>query len=101
ATSLVFYPLSLHDALPILRPASSPLDHDAENSRCRSAPRLQLDAGDFWLPRTLDPPELTYGYQSRYPEMEPDFLEVPTCPLFIRSEEHTSELQSRENLVCR
>src|SRR5690606_39355899 len=25
----------------------------------------------------------------------------PACPIPIRSEEHTSELQSRENLVCR
>src|SRR5690606_42040364 len=29
-----------------------------------------------------------------------DFLSMP-CSFSIRSEEHTSELQSRENLVCR
>src|SRR5690606_41037453 len=26
---------------------------------------------------------------------------APRCDAFLRSEEHTSELQSRENLVCR
>src|SRR5207302_7216221 len=33
-----------------------------------------------------------------------NFLKVPSPPRFpvaLRSEEHTSELQSRENLVCR
>src|SRR2546427_8075384 len=32
---------------------------------------------------------------------EADFLEQKDCPPGIRSEEHTSELQSQSNLVCR
>src|SRR5690606_28194249 len=41
-----------------------------------------------------------------HPRLMPDFWEFPTVsmglgPLAARSEEHTSELQSRENLVCR
>src|SRR5690606_41313948 len=32
--------------------------------------------------------------------ISPSFRSTPPCPL-SRSEEHTSELQSRENLVCR
>src|SRR5207302_11154932 len=35
------------------------------------------------------------------PEREPDAEAVRAARPLIRSEEHTSELQSRENLVCR
>src|SRR5436309_5030686 len=61
-----FYTLSLHDALPILRLASSM--NAAVSARFADAAR---------------------------------FSTMRRWPLRIRSEEHTSELQSRENLVCR
>src|SRR5262249_61245221 len=65
------YPLSLHDALPISRAA------DAADHRRRCRPRAALRRGDpVPLVRALRPGD-------------------------PRSEEHTSELQSLTNLVCR
>src|SRR5690606_41949538 len=81
---------SLHDALPILVPCSSllaALPHGV-------APLLEgmrLD-GDFQLSASLE-------YDSTQPDaMESTLALSNRCR---RSEEHTSELQSRENLVCR
>src|SRR5690606_41969094 len=78
------YPLSLHDALPIswvsipslLKMSASSLIRAILTSRCVFSMTLAASAtlieGALWVPATM-----------------------------IRSEEHTSELQSRENLVCR
>src|SRR5262249_57050855 len=79
------FPLSLHDALPISglvvdlgEPTGGPLQ-----SR---------------LARTLRDPSLVVGYwvpdQRRY-------VDEAGRPLRRRSEEHTSELQSLTNIVCR
>src|SRR5690606_41235500 len=82
------YPLSLHDALPILRPAEIDavrghllrfLDHAR-----RMQKRLRRNAADV----QTDAAERRPALDQRDVESE-------------RSEEHTSELQSRENLVCR
>src|SRR2546427_3616597 len=49
--------------------------------------------------RTLDRPGRHAGEQPQHPA--PDIADV-ACPLAMsRSEEHTSELQSQSNLVCR
>src|SRR5439155_20282812 len=72
------YPLSLHDALPI-----SP--HD-----------LGPDAGSPGRRDRLVEAELAVGLQA---PPDPDLAE-PVQEL-LRSEEHTSELQSRGHLVCR
>src|SRR5690606_40741824 len=73
------YTLSLHDALPILVGLSQPQVGPASRS--------------IWS--VLLPPGTTrsaaYSYEAI--SMEVFFI--------LRSEEHTSELQSRENLVCR
>src|SRR5438093_10347137 len=68
----VIYTLSLHDALPICR-------HDRLRRRClRREPHVIADRiGD------------DDGIRRRY------------TPALTRSEEHTSELQSLTNLVCR
>src|SRR5690606_41338197 len=80
------HPLSLHDALPIYRMLSQPSLHTKRpyarstvNDRVRTVCRFYAWAqGRGWI------------------ESLPfHFVEVR------RSEEHTSELQSRENLVCR
>src|SRR3712207_9481942 len=72
------YTLSLHDALPIwaMRPSTTIHVND-------SVSRFQI-AGVLWLLRG-------YAHQAlRSGSVSP-----------IRSEEHTSELQSRQYLVCR
>src|SRR5690606_41678161 len=90
ATPSSLYPLSLHDALPILvilEPQARLLPHRVlslpvhqvllanQAHRALLIPALQA----LWFP----------AHQAPAPETE------------LRSEEHTSELQSRENLVCR
>src|SRR5690606_40660071 len=76
-------PLSLHDALPIYQPYGHPA-YLAPGERA-------LGVG---APAT--PPQPTNARYAPTP--------APSAPLShedTRSEEHTSELQSRENLVCR
>src|SRR5258707_4824988 len=65
------YTLSLHDALPILRIA-------------------------YEQHRQILPAE---GFQKSILDATADALHMP--PIVLRSEEHTSELQSRQYLVCR
>src|SRR5690606_41790503 len=75
------YPLSLHDALPISRPSKA----------CASPLRKHSLFLSVWRRR---PGSCVGAFSERLP------LEVRGgCR--DRSEEHTSELQSRENLVCR
>src|SRR5690606_41696609 len=79
------YTLSLHDALPILRHARSVRVEGAH----RRHQFCQLFIGLFNFIRVGTVTGITQHPQ-RYVEH-----------LAHRSEEHTSELQSRENLVCR
>src|SRR3712207_7021417 len=72
------YTLSLHDALPI--------SADPE--------RLDRERDEASLPRPR-PPAVRGGYLLPLPGLE------LTVPGQERSEEHTSELQSRQYLVCR
>src|SRR5690606_41760285 len=76
------YTLSLHDALPILHRAAAPAHQRLHRGHPRGG---QVDHG-LVLDRELllDQRPLQVGGE-----------------LQTRSEEHTSELQSRENLVCR
>src|SRR5690606_39323839 len=87
------YPLSLHDALPIsLRPPLA-IDHDVTAASHHSTvlrPDSPHDDAPHESPE-CDGSATDQGWQSEPP------LPVP----WPRSEEHTSELQSRENLVCR
>src|SRR5258707_5629498 len=66
------YTLSLHDALPIFTPHVNPTDNKSMNSRYPGDPAgTQTDRASAVITRE------------------------------VRSEEHTSELQSRQYLVCR
>src|SRR3712207_7903022 len=67
------YTLSLHDALPIYRPVSTSFEH-----------ALQLPAE-----------------MASFHENAPSIDIIGVNSYYIRSEEHTSELQSRQYLVCR
>src|SRR5690606_41914527 len=91
-------PLPLHDALPIsaVIPSTTtasnvdPTRYDLSGSPLQGLP-------DFCFPdREPDPTPEPDPDPS--PDPQPGMLVGPTN---TRSEEHTSELQSRENLVCR
>src|SRR5690606_39738440 len=93
-----FYTLSLHDALPILgeRTCPAPARSDAPPwaravAWAQAAAHAELAAPFrrrcFWAARTWEGAQ-----QGRTPNPPPPE---------VRSEEHTSELQSRENIVCR
>src|SRR5690606_41338076 len=83
------YTLSLHDALPILLPAQthSLLHSKDRKARIRSAGQKNCQCGCLHLLRL---PTQQVTAQSAFYRQK-----------LSRSEEHTSELQSRENLVCR
>src|SRR3712207_7907709 len=80
------YTLSLHDALPIL--GQVPLTYD------RAPTGRPHDPKDRFTDRYVDEaitPLFPFGFGKTYTEFT----------LSDRSEEHTSELQSRQYLVCR
>src|SRR5690606_41848586 len=77
----LFYTLSLHDALPISFPDS---DAGASTPSTSAAISKPPSAGST----PTSPPSPNSGSPK-------------SCATSPRSEEHTSELQSRENLVCR
>src|SRR5206468_12396766 len=74
-----FYPLSLHDALPIFRERT--VSCSFQNRPGSALPNRETD------------PDLPVNLR---PDRPGQFGPRPT-----RSEEHTSELQSRSDLVCR
>src|SRR5438067_10760569 len=60
---------------------------------------LQLIAGAHVAVVNLLDPEVTHFHASRH--LQNSFLKTYTVTGGVRSEEHTSELQSRFDLVCR
>src|SRR3712207_6950878 len=80
------YTLSLHDALPILR--RTPRARPSRCSRCVEARGRRPDSRSRPCPAHSAP--------ARRPPAPHRSLHLPA-----RSEEHTSELQSRQYLVCR
>src|SRR5690606_41032480 len=87
-----FYPPSLHDALPIYR-APGPLA-----ARGVPAGRLQRDRPQRLRRAGGGRPAAAAAHLGG---TDPHGGGLPLLRLVVRSEEHTSELQSRENLVCR
>src|SRR5205085_6403594 len=86
------YTLSLHDALPIYPDLEVVIKHGGELVRIvdnKSGQKWDLDAVKY----TLSMAEMPDGLKIELPGKEP-FVSP-------RSEEHTSELQSQSNLVCR
>src|SRR3712207_7158692 len=75
------YPLSLHDALPIWR-----------SGRQYALPVQYAGAGDRLVVRPQRWQHATWWRNFRTPQ---------PVTVRLRSEEHTSELQSRQYLVCR
>src|SRR5690606_40271363 len=99
STASDLYPLSLHDALPISRlkligpPPPEPV-----------SPVVPLLVLLVVSPVPFEPPLPVVVLPLEEP-FEPFEPLLPELAMFVRpsprSEEHTSELQSRENLVCR
>src|SRR5699024_11692349 len=86
------YALSLHDALPILAPGPSTLSTAPTGPRCSCCaftPSGWCCPLRFWCSPALWPRSTTSTTRP------PGWTAPP------RSEEHTSELQSRFDLVCR
>src|SRR5690606_40546098 len=82
------YTLSLHDALPICAEAVGQTEHDGVDRM------IALDAAA----KIGVAAELVAIIRAHQPVV---VQRVPQTGNALRSEEHTSELQSRENLVCR
>src|SRR5207302_10481845 len=95
------YPLSLHDALPI----SNPIGAIASVAMLlRYGLRLTeaADAVDQAIRAVLDAGARTRDIaEPGAPAIGTREMGERIAGVVLRSEEHTSELQSRENLVCR
>src|SRR5690606_40069601 len=86
--------LSLHDALPILHPLASWNDGRGDAIAVAWKARAGISTGRLRCPQDGKLRLQVEGGRAV------DFR-ISALPLHNRSEEHTSELQSRENLVCR
>src|SRR5690606_41210602 len=97
----VIYTLSLHDALPISEEFEAAVYALEEGE---VSPPVVTDAGTHFIkvtrkieaePPTYDERKDVIADQLKRMQAETTYVTM------LRSEEHTSELQSRENLVCR
>src|SRR5699024_12656389 len=80
------YTLSLHDALPISKKLQSELNKQFDKN-------LKVDG--IWGTKTKQSiAAIKYGAKGK-------LTKTLQAALYLRSEEHTSELQSRFDLVCR
>src|SRR5690606_40274962 len=85
---------SLHDALPILIARSAPQPSRARPTADASANSITAALySASQVPRDSPPPAMPRASTQPWPRL--------ASRRSRRSEEHTSELQSRENLVCR
>src|SRR5690606_41793200 len=87
----VCFLLSVHDALPI----STVINIDGGDIRFKNSQRVfQPEEGNHSV---FHKPEVVDHIKSKATKDHTDTRQK----IWLRSEEHTSELQSRENLVCR
>src|SRR2546422_8049854 len=91
-----FYPLPLHDALPILRIALFVF-----GSRFLLSSRQHTWVNPSHRPALGREQPERRGCRRRSPPLPWSWLATVRCNRHQRSEEHTSELQSRLHLVCR
>src|SRR5690606_41400294 len=98
STPTVIYPLSLHDALPILSSIRE-LGKEFAERNPRLAPFLAVEGQDPDVERLLEGFAFLTGRLRQ--KLDDELPELTHSLMALRSEEHTSELHSRENLVCR
>src|SRR5699024_11472805 len=89
------YTLSLHDALPISGTRRIP------HTRWFQGFMMNGTEPDEVVVETRFKSPRTHGALTEYARRRGDFAIVAAAVAFDRSEEHTSELQSRFDLVCR
>src|SRR5690606_41737935 len=94
------FPLSLHDALPISARAFRTLQRQLRHRARRIAELLRLRATQRMLDRPMHQ-QVRIAPDRRGEVRVRLQREAEVADVLRRSEEHTSELQSRENLVCR
>src|SRR5690606_41747024 len=96
ASTTEFRTLSLHDALPICGAGSFWDPHHLK----RNNEAIRLEPGRYFTDAIS---EEAIHQLDRHHAQNPDkpFFQYVAYTAPHRSEEHTSELQSRENLVCR
>src|SRR5699024_11712603 len=92
------YTLSLHDALPILRPQNG--------DTTSTAPSQMFPAASGGPASSPGAPSCCWCWASHWSVSRSMISPIRACgcvavPDDTRSEEHTSELQSRFDLVCR
>src|SRR5690606_41960708 len=94
------YPLSLHDALPIYQDTKDACIVKAEVGELQKS--LLVIGDRYWIGNEPTKPQpfsrLPISWNNAFGG---DGHEKNPAGKGVRSEEHTSELQSRENLVCR
>src|SRR5207249_12317593 len=86
------YTLSLHDALPIYRSTAQQFSQTSGEAQHRCAGVRRQTVRGTGSSVHERPPDVVRQRSQRLLRREPDA---------VRSEEHTSELQSRFDLVCR
>src|SRR5690606_40991883 len=89
-------PLSLHDALPIYPSGPNDYFHGIANNTSKSGTTITTWGKPNTANRVHDVWDISGDHTGA---VNPLLGNPPAAP--GRSEEHTSELQSRENLVCR
>src|SRR5206468_12225178 len=90
--------LSLHDALPIYRQALQAIRAFARSGR--TMPTSESAASTTWLPSFVNVAP-SFGKDRRTVSTMCGRSSSKISMALFRSEEHTSELQSRSDLVCR
>src|SRR5690606_41280985 len=90
SATTVLYTLSLHDALPISAPDKFPLSSFVHEAAQKPPSKI------YPVSRAL-----CVQAMNLFPRNYTVDVENGRTVVYFRSEEHTSELQSRENLVCR
>src|SRR5699024_12674469 len=91
------YTLSLHDALPIYIFILPPGDGGSQQKGIDNSPEMGHNKHTFRIPVGVHFRFFFQPFQAKDSHREKRERGV----LFYRSEEHTSELQSRFDLVCR
>src|SRR5207248_10593390 len=93
------YPLSLHDALPIYGVVGRDGEVAEQVQHVAAPNRVARDHGDHRLGQVLDGALQVEGVEARHALLI--YVATLAAHTLVRSEEHTSELQSPYDLVCR